>query len=58
MAHELIYTSAERGLRPGTRGYCTVAYTHGMMPQTLQLLEALSAYRSMYNSAQEAAAVT
>ncbi|MBR6058425.1 MAG: hypothetical protein IKP58_09695 [Victivallales bacterium] len=57
MAHELIYTSAERGLRPGTRGYCTVAYTRGMMPQTLQLLEALSVYKSMYG-AQEAAAMT
>lgn len=57
MAHELIYTSAERGLRPGTRGYCTVAYTRGMMPQNVQLLDALSAYKSMY-SAQEAAAMT
>lgn len=57
MAYELIYTSAERGLRPGTRGYCTVAYTQGMMPQTVQLMEALSAYKSMYG-AQEAAAMT
>lgn len=48
MAQELIYTSAERGLRPGTRGFCTVAYTRGMRPQTIQMLEALSAYKSIY----------
>ena len=48
MAQELIYTSAERGLRPGTRGFCTVAYTQGMLPQTIQLLEALSAYKNLY----------
>ena len=48
MAQELIYTSAERGLRPGTRGFCTVAYTRGMKPQTIQLLEAMSAYKNLY----------
>lgn len=48
MALELIYTSAERGLRPGTRGYCTVAYTRGMPPAMVQLLEALSAYKPVF----------
>lgn len=48
MAQELIYTSAARGLRPGTRGFCTVAHTQGMMPQSLQLLEALSTYKNAY----------
>lgn len=48
MAYELVYTSAERGLRPGTRGFCTVAYTRGMPPQLIQLLEALSAYKNVY----------
>jgi hypothetical protein len=48
MAQELIYTSAERGLRPGTRGYCTVAYTRGMLPQMIQLLEGLSAYKAIF----------
>jgi hypothetical protein len=48
MALELIYTSAKRGLRPGTRGFCTVAYTRGMLPQMIQLLEALSAYKPLY----------
>ncbi len=49
MAYELIYTSAERGLRPGTRGFCTVAHTQGMTPQNIQLLEALSAYKNLYS---------
>ncbi|OGV69332.1 MAG: hypothetical protein A3K19_18760 [Lentisphaerae bacterium RIFOXYB12_FULL_65_16] len=48
MAQELIYTSASRGLRPGTRGFCTVAYTQGMRPETIQVLEALSAYTNLY----------
>ena len=49
MAYELIYTSAEKGLRPGTRGFCTVAHTQGMSPQNIQLLEALSAYKNLYS---------
>ena len=48
MAYELIYTSAERGLKPGTHGFCTVACTRGMPPQTMQLLEAMSAYKNLY----------
>ncbi|NMA42114.1 MAG: hypothetical protein GX946_01885 [Oligosphaeraceae bacterium] len=48
MASELVYTSAERGLRPGSRGYCTVAHTRGLSPAHLQILEALSGYKSLY----------
>ena len=50
MAYELIYTSAERGLRPGTRGFCTVAHTRGIPPQYMQLMEALSAYKGLHSS--------
>ena len=32
MALELVYTSAARGLRAGTSGFCTVAMTKGMPP--------------------------
>lgn len=56
MAYELIYTSAERGLRPGTRGFCTVAYTRGMPPAQVQLLEAMSAYKNLYAVHEESAA--
>ena len=48
MAQELIYTSAKRGLRPGTRGFCTVAYSEGMRPEGIRFLESLSAYTSLY----------
>ncbi len=48
MAYELIYTSSERGLRPGTSGFCTVAYTKGLPAQKIPLLEALSGYRNAY----------
>lgn len=47
MAHQLLYTSAEKGLRPGTRGFCTVAYTKGLAPAHIQLLEALSGYKGL-----------
>ncbi len=56
MASELIYTSAERGLRPGTRGYCTVAHTRGIAPAILQILEALSTYKSLYGVHEELSA--
>ena len=49
MAYELIYTSAERGLKPGTRGFCTVAHTQGLPPRNIQLMEALSAYKNLYS---------
>lgn len=48
MAEELFYTSAARGLRPGTRGFSTVAYTRGMPPTLIRLLESLSAYKGAY----------
>ena len=45
MALELVYTSAERGLRPGTSGFCTVAMTRGLPPALVPRLEALGGYR-------------
>ncbi len=45
--YELIYTSAEHGLRRGTRGFCTVACTDGLTPNMVLLLEQLSAYRHL-----------
>ncbi|MDO5580222.1 MAG: hypothetical protein Q4G69_03740 [Planctomycetia bacterium] len=47
MPYELIYTSAEKGLRPGTRGFCTVACTDGITPNMVMQLEQLSAYRHL-----------
>jgi hypothetical protein len=42
MCQEIYYTSAPRGLQPGSRGYCTVAATTGMSPPLIARLEALS----------------
>jgi hypothetical protein len=44
MSFELIFTSAERGLKPGTRGFTTVAMTQGMPVHCVQLCESLSGY--------------
>lgn len=48
MSQELLYTSAPKGLRPGSRGFCTVACTQGMPPNLVERLESLSGYRQLY----------
>jgi hypothetical protein len=48
MSQELIYTSAPQGLKPGSKGFCTVASTHGMTPPVAERLESLSGYRHVY----------
>src|SRR5262245_50387339 len=48
MNHELFYTSAPKGLYPGTRGFRTVAATRGLPPALLEKLEALSVYRPLF----------
>jgi hypothetical protein len=50
VALELIYTSAPRGLKPGSSGFCTVAATAGMPAPLAAQLEALSAYRPAYRA--------
>ncbi len=44
MSHELWYTSAERGLKPGSRGFCTVKATRGLPGPLVHKLESLSGY--------------
>jgi hypothetical protein len=44
MSQELIVTSAPRGLKPNSSGFCTVAATHGLPPHVAMKLEALSGY--------------
>lgn len=48
MSQEIIYTSSPRGLRPGSRGFCTVASTSGMPKTLAERLESLSGYRHLY----------
>lgn len=47
MAMELCYTSAPRGLAPGSRGFCTVAATAGMPAPLIERLESFSGYRPL-----------
>ena len=55
--HELVYTSAPKGLKPGSQGFCTVACSSGLPPNLLMRLEALSGYRSLVPPGQHAAGV-
>ena len=48
MPKELVYTSAIKGLKPGTRGFCTVAASPGIAPPLQTLLESLSGYRHLF----------
>ncbi|WP_203329156.1 GAP1-N2 domain-containing protein [Candidatus Laterigemmans baculatus] len=48
MSVELLYTSAPRGLRQGSRGFCTVLSTAGMPLNLANRLESLSGYRQLF----------
>ena len=48
IVHELYYTSAPAGLRPGTFGFCTVAATRNLPEPLRERLESLSGYRAAY----------
>jgi len=49
MSKQLIYTSAPRGLKPGSSGFCTVAADGGMSQTLMTKLELLSGYEFRYN---------
>lgn len=49
MSHQLWYTSAERGLTPGSRGFCTVKATRGIPQPLAQRLESLSGYAHLFS---------
>ncbi len=48
MSQEIVYTSAPRGLKPGSKGFCTVVSTHGMAGNFSERLEILSGYRHAF----------
>jgi hypothetical protein len=48
MSHELLYTSAPKGLQLGSRGFCTVAATRGIPAALVEKLETLSGYRPLF----------
>lgn len=48
MIEEILYTSAPKGLKPGSHGFCTVNSTIGMAQTTAERLESLSGYRHAF----------
>ncbi|MEQ9410979.1 MAG: hypothetical protein RIK87_24925 [Fuerstiella sp.] len=48
MVQEIIYTSAPKGLRQGSRGFCTVVSTAGMAANMAERLESMSGYRHAF----------
>ncbi|SFJ02143.1 GAP1-N2 domain-containing protein [Planctomicrobium piriforme] len=48
MIQELLYTSAPKGLKPGSRGFCTVLSSSGMSAPVATALEGLSGYRPIF----------
>lgn len=48
MSQELIYTSAPQGLKPGSKGFCTVAMTTSITASWVERLESLSGYRPIF----------
>jgi hypothetical protein len=49
MSQELHYTSAARGLRPGSRGFATVAASADLPDAMAERMEGLSAYQAVYH---------
>ena len=52
MTQEIVYTSAEKGLRDGSTGFCTVRSTRGMPQNLSALLEQLTAYKHAFDAYQ------
>ena len=48
MSQELHYTSVPRGLKPGSRGFATVAVTPHLPESLADRLESLSGYQSVF----------
>ena len=48
MAFELIYTSVPQGIKSGSSGFCTVAYTQGLAANIALKLEGMSAYKPYF----------
>jgi GTPase-associated protein 1, N-terminal domain type 2/GTPase-associated protein 1, middle domain len=48
MSLELIYTSVPRGLKPGSKGFCTVARSAQMQAALAERLELLTGYRAIF----------
>jgi len=54
MAFKLVYTSASKGLKEGSFGFCTVACSRKLSERTITALEAFSGYRRLFVDAERA----
>jgi len=50
VSQEIVFTSAERGLRSGSTGFCTVRSTAGMPANTASVLEQLTGYTHAFDA--------
>ena len=57
MAMELVYTSATKGIKPGSFGFCTVACSREMNERTILTLEKISGYRRVNSSSAQSPTV-
>src|SRR5215472_13036043 len=57
MSQELHYTSVPRGLKPGSRGFGTVAATANLPESLADRLEALSVYQAVFPPGDPSAAL-
>lgn len=58
MIFELLYTSAPKGLKPGSKGYCTVLVTEGAPSALQERLEGFSGYRHLFDPGSSSNPVT
>lgn len=49
MSFELVLTSVPKGLKPGSRGFASVAFTEGMPANYVQVCESLSGYVHVFD---------
>ncbi len=55
MSYELIYTSQQKGLIPGSSGFCIVAHTEGLVANVANVLVSCSGYKPLYPAHSESA---
>ncbi len=54
MAFKLVYTSAPKGIKEGSFGFCTVACSRDLSERTIAALEAFSGYRRIFVDEEQA----
>ena len=55
MSYELVYTSQQKGVIPGSSGFCIVAHTEGLPANIANVLVSCSGYKALYPAHSEKA---